>query len=70
MGKALGGVSGLVVDTVDRKALVEYNGRKVDIHLGGDGKGGGGVLDDGGIHLAAPEHGRTLHCYTITDGPA
>ena len=39
MGKALGGVSGLVVDTVDRKALVEYNGRKVDIHLGGDGKG-------------------------------
>ena len=41
----------------------------MDIHLWGDGTGGGGVLDYCGIHQAAPEHGRTLNCYAITVRP-
>ena len=69
MGKALGGGSGPGDETVDGTAPVEDTGQGVDIHLGGDGKGGGGVLDDGGIYLAAPEHGRTVHHYVITVRP-
>ena len=30
-------------------APIEDNGREVEIHLGGGSKGGGGVLDNGGI---------------------
>ena len=41
----------------------------MDVHLGGDVKGGGGVPDDGGLYPAAPEHGRTVYCYTITVRP-
>ena len=41
----------------------------MDIHLGGNGTGGRGVLDDGGIHQAATEHDRTLHHYAITVRP-
>ena len=62
MGKALGGGgSGPGGETVDGTAPAEDTGRKMDIHLGGDGKRGGGVLDSGGIHLAAPENSCTLH---------
>ena len=38
----------------------------MEIHIGGDGKLGGGVLDDGGINQAEPEHGHTVHRYKIT----
>ena len=41
----------------------------MDIDLGGDITGGGGVLDYGGIHQAAPEHGCTVYCYAITVRP-
>ena len=47
----------------------EKTGREVDVHLGVDGKGGGGVTDDGGLHPEVPEHGRTLHRYAITVRP-
>ena len=45
---------------------MEDNGRDVEIHLGGGGKGGGGFLDYVGIRQAEPEHGRTVYCYAIT----
>ena len=54
---------------VDGTAPVEDNGRGVKIHLGVNGKGGGKVLDNGIIHKAAPEHGRTVHRYAITVRP-
>ena len=38
----------------------EDNGRDVEIHLVGGGKGGGGFLGDGGIRQEAPEHGLTV----------
>ena len=34
-----------------------------------DGKGGGGVLDDGGVHSEGIENGRTVHHYVITARP-
>ena len=48
---------------------VEDNGRYVEIHLDDGGKGGGGVLDDGGIRQAAPGHGHTFYRYEITVRP-
>ena len=57
------------VETADRKAPTEDNGRDVEIHLGGDGKGGGGFPDNGGICVAVPEHSRTVYCYKITVRP-
>ena len=45
---------------------MEDTGRDVEIHLRGGGKGGGGVLDDGGIRQAAPEHGRTVYRYAVS----
>ena len=45
---------------------MEDKGRDVEIHLGGSCKGGGRVLDDGGIRLASPEHSHTVYCYAIT----
>ena len=54
MGKALGGVSGPGGKTVDGTAPAEDTGWEVDIHLSGDGKEEGRVLDDGRIHPAAP----------------
>ena len=41
----------------------------MDLHLGGGGKGGGEVPDNGGLHPAAPELGCTVHCYTIIVKP-
>ena len=48
---------------------MEDNGQEVDIQIGSNGKGGGRVLDDEGIHPAAAEHVRTVHHYTITVRP-
>ena len=48
---------------------MEENGRDMEIHLGGGGKGGGGYLDDGLIRQAAPEHGLTVYWYMITVRP-
>ena len=47
-------------------APVEDTGQEVDIHFGGDSTGGGRVLDDGGIHKAAPEHSCGVYFYAIT----
>ena len=69
MGKALGGGSGPGSETVDRTAPAEGTGQEVDTHLGGEGKGGGGVLEDVVIHPEVPEHGHTVHHYAITVRP-
>ena len=42
---------------------------ELDVHLGNEGKVGVRVPDDGGLHPAAPEHGRTVHCCAITVRP-
>ena len=42
---------------------------ELEVHLDGGGKGGGGVLDDGGINSAMTENGRTVYCYAVTDRP-
>ena len=45
----------------------------MEIHLGGGGKGGGGFLDNGGIHQVEPEHGHTVYYYAklldLCEGP-
>ena len=51
------------------KAPVEDTGREVEIHIVGSGKGGGGILDNGGVYQAAVEPGCIVHCYTITVRP-
>ena len=48
-GQGPGGVSDPSGETADGAVPVEYNVLEVEIHLFGGGKGGGGVLDDGGI---------------------
>ena len=68
-GNGPGGVSDPGDKTADGTAPAEDNGRNVEIHLGGGGKGGGGFLDDGGIRQAAPEHGHTVYRYAITVRP-
>ena len=70
MGKSLVFFSYPGGDTVDSTAPAEYNGQDVVIHLGNGSKGGGGVLDNGGIRQAAQEHGRTENHYAITVRPA
>ena len=69
VGKALGWSSDPGGETDDGTAPAEDTGREVEIHLGGGGKGGGKILDDGGIYQAAAEHGCTVHCYVITVRP-
>ena len=69
VGKALGGVSGPGGETADGTALAEDTRGEGDIHLVGDGIGGGGVVDDEGIHKAVLEHGRTVHRCEITVRP-
>ena len=68
MGTALGGFISRW-RKADGTANAEDNGRDVEIHLDGGGKGDGGFLDDGGIRQVAPEHGRTVYRYTITVRP-
>ena len=41
----------------------------MELHLSGNGKEGGGVPDDGGIHLETQEHGHKVHFYAITVRP-
>ena len=69
MGKALGGGSDPGGEMADGTAPAEDTGREVEMHLGSNGKGGGGVIDNGGIHQAAPEYGRIVHRYAITVRP-
>ena len=68
-GQGPGGVSDPVGETADRTAPEEDSVQEVEIHLVSGGKGGGGVLDNGGIRQAAPEHNRTVHRYAITVRP-
>ena len=65
-GQGLGGVSSPVGETAEEMDPAEDTIREVDIHLGGDGTGGGGVIDNGGLHQAEPENSRTVYCYAIT----
>ena len=64
-----GGVPGPGGAAFDEKATTAENRREVGVHLDGNGKGGGGFSDDGGIHSAKAEHGRAVHCYAIASGP-
>ena len=52
-----------------REASTEEAGWDMGVHLGGGGKIGGGVLDDGDLHLAKAEYGRTVYCDTTDSGP-
>ena len=63
------GVSGPGGDTDDGADKAEDTRQEVDVNLGGNGKGGYRVLDYGGLHPAAPEHGCTVHPSTITVRP-
>ena len=65
----MGGVPVLGGETADSTALVAETLREVKIYLGGGSKGGGGVPDDGGIHLAMTEHGCTVYRYAINARP-
>ena len=52
MGRSLGGVPGPGREATDGEAPTEEAGRNVGFHLGGFGDSGGGVLDNGDLHLA------------------
>ena len=52
-GQGPGEVSDPGGNTADRTSTAEDTGREVEIHLGGGGKGGGGILDNGGVYKAA-----------------
>ena len=68
-GQGPGGVSDLGVETADRTSPEEEIRQEVDIHLGGGGKGGGRIIDYGGVYQAAAKNSRTVHCYAITVRP-
>ena len=53
----------------DRTAPPEDTGREVEINFGSGGKGGGRIIDDGGVYQAAAEHCHTVHRYVITVRP-
>ena len=53
----------------DGAASAAETWREVDVHPGSDGKGGGGFTEDGGLNLAATEHGHTVIFYMITVRP-
>ena len=52
----------------DRADPAAENRQEVGVHLGGNGKGGGGFPYDGGVNSVEAEHGRALHCYKIAYG--
>ena len=60
-GQGPGGVSYTCGETSDGTDDREDTGWEVEIHLRGGSKGGGGILDNGGVYQAAEEHGRTVH---------
>ena len=51
MGRSLGGFEEQVERGLMGRLLRQKTLWEVEVHLGGDGKGGGGVPNDGGIHL-------------------
>ena len=68
-GKGPGEVPGPGGNTTDRAATAAEALREVDVHLSGDGNGGGGVPHNGVIHSATQEQGHTEHCYAVTVRP-
>ena len=48
---------------------MEDSVQEVEIHLGGGGKGGGRIIDYGGVYQEAEEQSHTVHCYVITVRP-
>ena len=52
MGRFLGGVPGLSGTAINRDTPAASVRREVRVHLGDNVKGGGGFLDDMGVHLA------------------
>ena len=50
MVKARGGGSEPGGDMDDGTYPAEDTGREVEIHLGSGGKGGGGIIDNGGLY--------------------
>ena len=65
-GQGPGGVSYPGGNTAYGLAPAEDTRREVEIKLGNSGKGGGRIIDEGGVYQAAAEHSRTVHCYKIT----
>ena len=63
------GVSDQGDEMVDGASPEKDTSQEVEINLDGGGKGGGGILNDGGVYQAAVEHGCTLHCYAINARP-
>ena len=68
-GQGLGRVPGLGGAASNRAAPVAENILEVGVHLISNDKGGGRVIDNGGVNSAKAEHGRTIHCYAISSGP-
>ena len=68
-GKVPGGVPVQGGETADGADTMAETSREVDVHLSDNVRVGGGVPDDGGIHLAMQEHGHTVHFYAITVRP-
>ena len=66
-----GGVPGTGDVTAGGAAPAAENSQEVGVHhVESSGvKGGGGVPDNGVVHLATTEHGFTVHCCVITDIP-
>ena len=52
-----------------RRAVGNHNALGDYFRIGGDGRRGGWVPDNGGPHSEASEQGRTVHCYVITVRP-
>ena len=65
----LGGVPGLSGTAINRDTPAALVRREVGVHLGDNVKGGGGFLEDIGVHLEKVEHSRAVHCYVIASVP-
>ena len=68
MVRVMGGVPEPGGAASDRAATAAENRREVGVHLGRNGKGGGGVSDYRGVYLEKAEHGHTVHFYAISYG--
>ena len=69
MGKFLGRFIVPGGEVADRASSAVENLLVVGLHLGDNGKGEGGVPDDGGVHSETTKHGRILHFCMITSRP-